>query len=421
MKRGGGLPLLARRLPPRVRGAGDLPEARAADDQALRQADVPTDPERLHRAHLEHAPGRSDDRLLRKGGERVASRRKISFDALWEADVRFVIDFDVEMKIKYKSMTFFGVSVSGRFTGPDPKRVQGEWSVDLWLFSIGGPFDFTIGEDRPPAALPPDGSADRADRSAARCAQLERPAAAGEPEARRLPQPPGLAGGARPSARRARRAPVGAAARDRARPLRRRRALRRPALRDHQGASWAPIAVTELSGQRAVRGGGLHRADRRREDPSPVVRGHARGCRPRAEGARVRRPGARDGSQAADSEIDFEEIVVDADGNVVRQAQPKTLGPRARAPRSRSGRRRSHRCVPAARRRFAAGPGLRGRRGAVHRRGRGRPRAGRRWAGPRRRSSHAAVHAGARAAPGGEPAGPRHSCRSSLRSAPRRQ
>ena len=72
----------------------------------------------------------------------VSFEAKISFDALWEAHVRFVIDFDVEMKIKYKSMTLFGVSVSGRFTGPDPKRVQGEWSVDLWLFSIGGPFDF---------------------------------------------------------------------------------------------------------------------------------------------------------------------------------------------------------------------------------------------------------------------------------------
>jgi hypothetical protein len=68
----------------------------------------------------------------------VSFEAKISFDALWEINVRFVIDFDVEMKIKYKSMTLFGVSVSGRFTGPDPKRVQGEWSVDLRLFSIGG-------------------------------------------------------------------------------------------------------------------------------------------------------------------------------------------------------------------------------------------------------------------------------------------
>jgi hypothetical protein len=31
--------------------------------------------------------------------------------------------------------------------------------------------------------------------------------------------------------------------------------------------------------------------------------------------------------QAAVSEIDFEEIVVDADGNVVRKTKPKTLGP----------------------------------------------------------------------------------------------
>ena len=38
----------------------------------------------------------------------VRSRRKLSFDALWEAHVRFIFDFDVEMKIKYKGMTLFG-------------------------------------------------------------------------------------------------------------------------------------------------------------------------------------------------------------------------------------------------------------------------------------------------------------------------
>ena len=83
------------------------------------------------------------------------------------------------MKIKYKGMTLFGVSVSGRFTGPDPKRVQGEWSVDLWLFSIGGPFDFT--HRRRPAAAARCRAIDPlagADRGAARRAQLERAAAA---------------------------------------------------------------------------------------------------------------------------------------------------------------------------------------------------------------------------------------------------
>jgi len=78
----------------------------------------------------------------------------LSFDALWEPDVRFVVIFDIEFKLKYKGTTFFGVDVSGRFTGPDPKRVVGKWSVDLWLVSIGGSFDHTFGEDRPPVALP---------------------------------------------------------------------------------------------------------------------------------------------------------------------------------------------------------------------------------------------------------------------------
>ena len=99
----------------------------------------------------------------------VSFEAKISFDGLWEAHVRFIFDFDVEMKIKYKSKTLFGVSVSGRLTGPDPKRVQGEWSVDLWLFSIGGAV--RLRDRRRPAAARaaahrPAGRADAALRDA---------------------------------------------------------------------------------------------------------------------------------------------------------------------------------------------------------------------------------------------------------------
>lgn len=78
----------------------------------------------------------------------------LSFDALWEPDVRFVVVFDAEFKIKYKGITFFGVDVYGRFTGPAPKRVVGKWSIDLWLTSISKSFDRTFGDDRPPLALP---------------------------------------------------------------------------------------------------------------------------------------------------------------------------------------------------------------------------------------------------------------------------
>ena len=78
----------------------------------------------------------------------------LGFDALWQADDTFVVIFDIEFKLKYKGTTFFGVEVSGRLTGPHPKRVVGKWSIDLWLFSIGGSFDHTFGEDRPPTALP---------------------------------------------------------------------------------------------------------------------------------------------------------------------------------------------------------------------------------------------------------------------------
>jgi hypothetical protein len=84
----------------------------------------------------------------------VTFEARLSLDLLWGSGVTFIFDFDLEFKIKYKSKTLFGVSVSGRMSGSTPKRIQGEWSVDLWLFSIGGTFDFTRGDDAPPAALP---------------------------------------------------------------------------------------------------------------------------------------------------------------------------------------------------------------------------------------------------------------------------
>ena len=194
-------------------------------------------------------------RLLRQGGQRLVRGASSASTRSGRRDVRFVIDFDVEMKIKYKGMTLFGVSVSGRFTGPDPKRVQGEWSVDLWLFSIGGPFDF-VHRRRPAAAgAAAHRPAGRAHRRAARPAQLERAAAAAEPAARQLPQPARLGRGARAPARRARRAPVGAAARDRARPLRRRRARGRAALHDHEGVRRRRPGHRPAAGERPLRRG----------------------------------------------------------------------------------------------------------------------------------------------------------------------
>jgi hypothetical protein len=78
----------------------------------------------------------------------------LGFDALWEADVRFIVEFDVDFTLKYKGRTLFGVDVNGSFTGPEPKRVQGKWSIDLWLFSVSKTFDKTFGDDRPPVSLP---------------------------------------------------------------------------------------------------------------------------------------------------------------------------------------------------------------------------------------------------------------------------
>jgi hypothetical protein len=79
---------------------------------------------------------------------------ELGFDALFDDDLGFVIDFDLEIKIKYKGRTLLGADVWGRFTGPEPKRIKGEWSIDLWLFSVGKSFDRTFGDERPPAELP---------------------------------------------------------------------------------------------------------------------------------------------------------------------------------------------------------------------------------------------------------------------------
>ena len=132
----------------------------------------------------------------------------LGFDALWEPDVRFLIDFDLEFKLKYKGITFFGVDVSGRFSGPEPKRVKGEWSIDLWLTSISKKFDKTFGADRPPAVLPP------VDPLPELVAALKDPLSwTAEPpgvHARVLPQ---ARGAVRAPAGPARRAPAGAPAR----------------------------------------------------------------------------------------------------------------------------------------------------------------------------------------------------------------
>ena len=88
------------------------------------------------------------------GGAGISVEARLSFDALFDKNAGFIIDFDLEVKVKYKGKTFFGVSASGRFTGPEPKRVKGEWTLDLWLFSITRPFEKVLGDDAPPVELP---------------------------------------------------------------------------------------------------------------------------------------------------------------------------------------------------------------------------------------------------------------------------
>lgn len=91
--------------------------------------------------------------LFLKGGP-ISLECVLSFDALFDDDVGFVIDFDLEVKIKFKGRTLFGIDVYGRFTGPEPKHVVAELSIDLFLFSIGWSFDRTWGRELPPSELP---------------------------------------------------------------------------------------------------------------------------------------------------------------------------------------------------------------------------------------------------------------------------
>ncbi len=78
----------------------------------------------------------------------------MQIDVLWEPDVRFIADFDIKVALKYKGHTLLGAHAVGQFTGPEPKRIKGEVSIDLFLFDIHKSFDKTFGDERPPEALP---------------------------------------------------------------------------------------------------------------------------------------------------------------------------------------------------------------------------------------------------------------------------
>ena len=312
------------------------------------------------------------DGVLRRSSASFSIEALLSFDALWEPDVRFLIDFDVEVKLKYKGMTFFGVDVSGRFTGPEPKRVAGRVV------------------DRPLALL------DRRDVRQARSATTGRRVAL--PAVDPLPAlvaalKDAAATGARTSPRRrrsspsatgataqfvhplgeARRAPAGAAARDRARPLRRRPVRRARGASPSRRRPSAGDAVTErppVNEQFAA--ADFLDLTRRREARAAVVRGDARGRHARrrrrstfgAAGRRTRRLGDR------------------LRGDLRRRRRaagrsetPERLRPARADVRRGLRRRRASQLAPRAS--ASPRPGRpRGRRRALRRRGRRRPRAG---------------------------------------------
>lgn len=260
------------------------------------------------------------------GGAGLSVEARLSFDALFDKDAGFIIDFDLEVKVKYKGTTYFGVSASGRFTGPEPKRVKGEWTLDLWLFSITRPFDKVLGDDAPPVELPavdplPDlvaalknpqsWSAPLPGSSRMLVSFRNRPGSPdvlihplGEIGVRQQLLPLGIeldlyGGGVVTGQRRfsITKAFVG------------KDELTGPPAVNEQFAAADFLVLTEDEK--------LHRKS---FDSMPAgVR-----LQPKALAFGGQAPGTA--GQAAVSEIDFEEIVVDADGNVVRAAKPKSLG-----------------------------------------------------------------------------------------------
>ena len=78
----------------------------------------------------------------------------IQIDVLWEPDVRFIADYDIKLALKYHGHTLLGAHAVGQFFGPEPKRLKGEVSIDLFLFSVSKSYDFISGDDRPPQQLP---------------------------------------------------------------------------------------------------------------------------------------------------------------------------------------------------------------------------------------------------------------------------
>ena len=259
------------------------------------------------------------------GSKGLSFEALLSFDALFEVDTRFLVDFDIEVKFKYKGTTFFGVSVSGRFTGPEPKRVEGEWSIDLWLTSISGKIDKTFGPDRPPLELPsvdplPDliaalGNASNWSAPLPQDSRMivsfrNRPGAAevlvhplGEIGVRQQFLPLGIeldryAGGAPQGQRRfaITKAFVGTNPVTQLRPV------------NEQFAAGDFLDLTD---------------DEKLHRPSFEAMPAGVTLQPKALAFGGQAPGSA--NQMAVSEIDFEEIVVDADGNVVRKEGAKPL------------------------------------------------------------------------------------------------
>ena len=108
--------------------------------------------DRLPGDHLQHAPDRRGAGVLRGSAASASRPCSASTRCGSPTTVRRHLRHRVQAQVQ-------GHDVLRRrrrrpLHRPRAQARRGQWSIDLWLFSIGGPFDHTFGDDRPPAALP---------------------------------------------------------------------------------------------------------------------------------------------------------------------------------------------------------------------------------------------------------------------------
>ena len=278
------VPVLGRRLSPRVRGAARVPAPAAGEDQPRRLQAPQAAADGLRGDHLQHAPDRRADGVLRRVRRlqhrgRARLRRAVGARRALPDRLRPRVQAQVQGRHVLRRRRLRPLQ------RPRAQARQGR-VVDRPVADVDLEEVRQDLRRRPPAGrAAPGRSAAGAGGRAQGPAELDRRAA--RRHARLLPQ---ARGAVRAPAGPARRAPAGAPARDPARPLRRCRAGERAALRHHLGDRRRARGHVATAAQRGLRRGRVPEPERRREARAALVRLHARG---RLAVAAARSPSAR--------------------------------------------------------------------------------------------------------------------------------